>query len=243
MHLRKDLDADPVDWRECQDPLEASDEARPAEQRGVLTRYGLQKSVQRLLSALRTDLDSFTEVEAFALMTSGYRQARQELARLPGSGAPSPSRPWRFLQIEPVLGPGPGYDDLQKQLRIGSYNAGKVWLLWMPLTVLGIAVLLIAALALLWLWWINQDRTVLTVYSLGVFLGGLALAVIAPHLVRLIRYKKTFRDVGLRSLFAAGMALVFKVHLMLLDPLFLRLGRVARLIEQRDKGRVNAKQA
>ena len=30
LHLRKDLDADPVDWRECQDPHEASDEARPA---------------------------------------------------------------------------------------------------------------------------------------------------------------------------------------------------------------------
>jgi len=28
LHLKKDLDADPVDWRECQDPSDASEEAR-----------------------------------------------------------------------------------------------------------------------------------------------------------------------------------------------------------------------
>jgi predicted acylesterase/phospholipase RssA len=39
LHLNKDLDADPVDWRERQDPHEASDEARPADRRGVETRY------------------------------------------------------------------------------------------------------------------------------------------------------------------------------------------------------------
>src|SRR5262249_8921134 len=42
LHMRKDLDADPLDWRECQDPFEASDEARPAARRGVLTSYGMQ---------------------------------------------------------------------------------------------------------------------------------------------------------------------------------------------------------
>src|SRR5262249_49222976 len=112
LHLRKDLDAEPLDWRECQDPFEASDEARPAARRGILTSYGLRKDIQRLLSAIRTDLDSFTEVEAFALMTSGYRQTDAEMSKLPGAGAaPRTEEPWRFLRIMKLLEPGRGFDD------------------------------------------------------------------------------------------------------------------------------------
>ena len=39
MHLKRDLDSVPVDWVDCQDPHEASDDARPASRRGVLTGY------------------------------------------------------------------------------------------------------------------------------------------------------------------------------------------------------------
>jgi predicted acylesterase/phospholipase RssA len=234
LHLRKDLDADPVDWRECQDPHEASDEAQPAAQRGVLTRYGLQKRVQRLLSAIRTDLDSFTEVESFGLMTSGYRQAQMDLRQLKTfQSATSTPVPWRFLQIEPLLSPGPGFDDLTEQLHVGRLSAGKVWLLWSPLTITGVILALLLAFGLYRLWDINQDRSLLTVYTLGVSIAVLALGTALPHLVRIIRYQQTFRDIWLRSLLAAVLAFGFKVHLMMFDPLFLRLGRVSRLRAKR----------
>ena len=234
LHLKKDLDADPVDWRECQDPHDASDVARPVEARGVLTRYGLQKSVQRLISAIRTDLDSFTEVEASALMTSGYRQAEfgcQTLKEFPVAVAPKDG--WGFLRIEPALQPGPGYDDLTKQLRIGSLTPGKVWILWPPLTVLGIVIVLAALAGLFRTWQVYYDVKLLSVGSLGVLLFVLAASTVAPHLVRLIRWKTTFRDVGLRSLAAAVGAIGFKVHLALFDPIFLRLGKLPRLLARR----------
>jgi predicted acylesterase/phospholipase RssA len=234
LHLKKDLDADPVDWRECQDPYDASDEARPVELRGVLTRYGLQKSVQRLISALRTDLDSFTEVEAAALMTSGYRQAEfgcKTLKEFPS--ATPPKDPWKFLRIEPALQPGPGFDDLAKQLRVGSYTPGKVWMLSPALSVVGVVIALGALLGLALAWWRFYDFKLLTVGSLGVFLIFLAASTVVPHLVRLIRWKKTFRDVGLRSLFATVGAIGFRVHLALFDPIFLRLGTLSRLLAKR----------
>ncbi len=234
LHLKKDLDADPVDWRECQDPHDASDAARPAERRGVLTRYGTQKSVQRLISAIRTDLDSFTEVEAFALMTSGYRQARFEFRNLTGFPPAVPAQGgWRFRQIEPVLDPGPGFDELTRQLRIGSFTPGKVWLLWPPLTIAG-AVGVLAGLYLLFrTWQIYHDVKLVTVGSLGVFLAVLGATMVVPHLVRLIRWRSTFRDVGLRSLAAAVAAVGFKVHLAVFDPIFLELGRLSRLLNKR----------
>jgi predicted acylesterase/phospholipase RssA len=234
LHLKKDLDADPVDWRECQDPHDASDAARPAARRGVLTRYGIQKSVQRLLSGIRTDLDSFTEVEAWALMTSGYRQAQQGSERLEGfPEAVPPPDGWRFLDIEPVLHPGPGFDDLTKQLRIGGLTPGKVWMLSPALTVVGILLALAGVVGLGWLAWTYRHVSLVTVRGLSIVLIALALMAVVPHLVRIVRYGRTFSDFGLRCLLAAVLAVGFKIHLRLFDPIFLRRGRAARLLALR----------
>ena len=234
LHLQKDLDADPVDWRECQDPQDASDEARPAARRGVLTRYGIQKSVQALLSGIRTDLDSFTEVEAFALMTSGYFQARQASAQLEDlPDAVPPRQRWRFLDIEPALHPGPGFDDLTKQLQVGGLTPGKVWKLSPLLSVVGIAIVLAGLACLGWLAWKYWDVSLLTVKSLVTFLVVLAATAIAPHIVRIVRYGHTFRDWGLRCLLAAALAVGFKFHLAVFDPIFLKRGKAARLLALR----------
>jgi predicted acylesterase/phospholipase RssA len=230
LHMRKDLDAETLDWRECQDPFEASDEARPAARRGPLTSYKLSKDIQRLLSAIRTDLDSFTEVEAFALMTSAYRQTVAEISKLPGLAPVTTTAepPWRFLEIEPLLSPGQGYDDLTKHLRVGRLTAGKVWLLDPALTIIGALILAVALGALAWSWWAYQAITLLTVGSLGVLAGTLVLCAIFPHIMRLARYRKTVRDAGLRGLLGVALALGFKFHLRFLDRHFLKLGKLCR---------------
>ena len=234
LHLQKDLDADPVDWRECQDPHDASDEARPASRRGVLTRYGIQKSVQSLLSGIRTDLDSFTEVEAFALMTSGYFQATQgaeQLEDLPPAVTPAPR--WRFLDIEPVLHPGPGFDDLNEQLRVGGLTPGKVWLLSPILKAVGVLIAVVGLFGLGWLAWKYWTVSLVTVKSLVTFLAVLVATAIAPHIVRIVRYGHTFRDWGLRCVLAAVLAVGFKIHLAVFDPIFLKRGKAARLLAMR----------
>jgi predicted acylesterase/phospholipase RssA len=231
LHMRKDLDAEALDWRECQDPFEASDEARPAARRGIETSYGLSKEIQRLLSAIRTDLDSFTEIEAFALMTSGYQQTDAAMDKVPGATTVTcvePEEPWRFLRIKPLLSPDKGYDDLMKHLRIGRLIGGKVWLLDPLLMIVG-AVILVAALGgLAWLWWTYQTITLLTIGSLGLLAVILLLGAISPHIMRLIRYKKTFRDIGLRGLLGVALALAFKFHRRVFDRRFLKLGSLSR---------------
>jgi predicted acylesterase/phospholipase RssA len=235
LHLKKDLDADPVDWRECQDPHDASDEARPAARRGVLTRYGIQKSVQRLLAGIRTDLDSFTEVEAWALMTSGYRQARAASEQLEGfPEAVPPPDGWRFLDVEPVMHPGRGFDDLTEQLRVGGLVPGKVWMLSPFLRAAGIVIAAGGAVGLAWLAWTYRSASLVTVKGLVTFLGLLAITAMFPYLVRVVRYRQTVRDFGLRCLLAAVLAVGFKVHLHFFDPLFLKRGRAARLLAIRE---------
>jgi hypothetical protein len=74
IHLKQDLDVVPIDWIGCEEPPEASTQVHEA-----LTEYGVRKEIQELLAGVRTDLDSFSDVEAFALMTSGYRMTSHYL--------------------------------------------------------------------------------------------------------------------------------------------------------------------
>ena len=55
----------PVDWVDCPDPS-------PPDPHTLLTTYGIRKDIQSALAAIRTDLDGFSDVEADALMLSGY---------------------------------------------------------------------------------------------------------------------------------------------------------------------------
>lgn len=235
LHLRKDLDADPENWRECQEPQEASDEARPAERRGPCTTYLLQKEVQRLLSAIRTDLDSFTEVEAFSLMTSGYLQAKSGFGQL--TGFPTelpPEKGWRFLKIAPMLeDPGPGYDDLVRQLEVASQVAGKVWRLVLPLKLVGGAAALAALFYLIRLWHSHRSVQLLTVGTLGTFLLVLAATWAVPHIIRLVRFRQTFQEIGLRGALATVLAIGFKTHVWFFDWIFLRRGELERLLKLR----------
>src|SRR5207248_1208802 len=80
LHLRKDLDGSPIDWVQSQEPIDP-DDPRTWSTSSTTTSYGIAKSYQTLLAAMRTDLDSFTEVEAGALMLSGYRMASHEFER------------------------------------------------------------------------------------------------------------------------------------------------------------------
>ncbi len=131
VHLKGDLEVDPVDWIDCQDPYNASDDVRPAARRGPLTRYGIAKDVQTLLSALRTDLDSFSEAEAYALMTSAYRMTEYEFKAgkcVEEFFQPEQSEPWKFLEIEDFMRrSGPGNKYLKRLLVAGNGLAFKVF--------------------------------------------------------------------------------------------------------------------
>jgi predicted acylesterase/phospholipase RssA len=95
VHLKKDLDAQPVDWIDCEDPS-------TPEPKSVLTTYGIRKDVQAALASIRTDLDAFSTVEADALMLSGYRMMQEEYSTCIRGFPPAPPglAPWPFLAVD-----------------------------------------------------------------------------------------------------------------------------------------------
>lgn len=75
-----------------------------------------------------------------------------------------------------------------------------------------------------------------TLEGLGISLVVLGATLAAPHVLRLIRFRQTFRDIGLRSLLSAALAIGFTLHLHVFDRMFLRLGRLERLLKMREGG-------
>jgi hypothetical protein len=164
VHLKGDLTVDPVDWIDCLDPYDPREDVQPAWRHDKYTRYGIAKDVQQLLSAVRTDLDSFSEAEAYALMTSGYRmtefQIKQEKC-VDGFSEPTQSEPWKFLEIEEFMrGSGKGNKYLKKLLSTGSSGAFKVWEIDPVLKNVSLAALALIAFAIIALVYIYRNATV-----------------------------------------------------------------------------------
>ena len=236
IHLKMDLDADPVDWVGCDEPHQASEDARPPERRGPLARYGIRKTVQRLLAGIRTDLDSFNDAEAYALMLSGYRMTEFQFDRSI-KGFPEVLRfqgdpPWRFLEVEPILEKA-GEDDLiLKILRAGNELAFKVWNLWTPLKIARVILALAALTGLVWAFfeWRGASLLTVTVEQIGVFvIGAVVTAVFGKRVMRIVRFRETITKILIGIGMSALGFLFARLHLHVFDKIYLWLGRLERL--------------
>lgn len=241
MHLRKGLSAEAVPW--------IGRDGRPAEapkterQPGVTSEsFGVAPEVQNLLSHIRTDLDSFTEVEAFSLMLDGYQMSRAELHAAGGVQELIPKTAtvdaprWRFLAMASWMAhPNPPY---LRQLRVAGQQLFKVFRLNRPLTVV---TLLVALGLLLFLWELARDE-IHGVLSLSVTVRQLLAAAVVlalgfvPRLSRMFETLRFLRSptefvvrLASRALLPVVGSLFVWVHLWIFDALFLRQGRLERL--------------
>lgn len=176
IHLKKDLQVCPEDWIGCRD------ETPDDEKEEWPTPYKVDPKIQRLLAKIRTDLDSFSDVEAFALMASGYLMSKQQLTALQeihdkdgesgkwgGYDVDAPEQEWDFSELIPLMEvqekPGPAREDLEKQLEAGSSRLFKVWKLD---DTLQMASWILAAIAALVLVIVIKNNWEATVFSLTV---------------------------------------------------------------------------
>lgn len=246
IHLKQDLASSEIDWAGCTDPSEAPQDKRPTE-------YGIDPDLQRSLARIRTDLDSFTEVEAYALMLSGYQMAHrqfEELAREESCGAAAGSwrgfaagapgfAEWPFLGLREVMARAPGQrdeqrEDLGRQLDAGASLFFKMWKLSKPLRVATWVALAVAGLAAAGWLTENWDRTA---FAGGFRIGTLVLTVGLPLLAlavpaiawiqRLRRLPRILFDIGL--LFAGWVMLA--LYRGIFDRWFLCRGSLERLLK------------
>lgn len=235
IHLRSDLDPDPEDWANCQDPWEARDDARPPERRGPVTRYGVLRKVQDRLSSLRTDLDSFSDKEAMSLMLSGYRLAEKAfadgIADLPK--ARLVDRDWDFKDLDALM-MDPEADTAARQgfmrlLDIGRHRGFKIWRVERVLKVIAIAAGAVGLLLVVFLAFSEHSFTLLSSRSVALMIVTFLVTVlVGKWAARVLNYESTAWKaiIGVIATFVgtAGSWL----HLKFIDPIFLRRGEVAR---------------
>jgi hypothetical protein len=180
--------------------------------------YGVSREVQRLLAGVRTDLDSFSEVEAYSLSLLGYLMTsveQQEDVRATYEWDPD-AADLEALRRE-LRDPGAAY---LLQLKVAARRFGKAAALSRPMRALELAgalVLVVAAGFLVGLLW--------GVATEDVPAWSLLVAVGAPVLLVGLYLKQKFK---LRALYAVADAIYTWFVPVLVAPL-LWLGSVATL--------------
>ncbi|MFQ6023906.1 MAG: tetratricopeptide repeat-containing protein [Acidiferrobacterales bacterium] len=246
IHLKKDLQTLPIDWIDCQDPTV------PPAQSACTTRYGVDKELQRKLAAIRTDLDSFSEVEAYSLMLSGYLMTHYEFKELnkqhkrdgePGTWGgfdiDAPQGDWPFLQLKSLIRQPPDSSDarradLAKQLEVGSSLFFKIWKLSPMLRRVSWAGGIASLFLLIWFVYAYWD----TAFSFRpVSVGGVAMflallvAGIAFPLLKWLTPQEAVRGYLGKAVVAVTGFILTNVHLLVFDPMFLRRGKLERLLK------------
>jgi predicted acylesterase/phospholipase RssA len=234
MHLRKGLPA------EVFSPLGASGQPiEPTDNLGTIG-YGVDDGVKDRLSRVRTDLDSFTEVEAWSLARYGYVMTTAEIAGVAGiqelaRGDPL-SNAWLF-DADPRLAqrmatPTATY---LKHLKVAKSRFFKLF--WLDRAALvGAAVVALLLLGLVG-WGIYAGRgafahKIPVWVAIAAAAGGLVLA--ALYMTRApVRAVRALADVVFTVVFPILLAPILFVAswiMLLLNPLFLRAGRLERAV-------------
>lgn len=239
LHLKKGLEIEEKPWI---DQRSSPAQANIAQYKRTVQPedFGVATPVQALISGIRTDLDSFTEIEAYSLMLDGYQMSEGEFQTIKGirgmTSRVDRTPRWRFLSIAPLMiEPTPEY---KRHLDVASQQFFKPFRLSRPLAIISscIGIGILAAV-----WALSKD-VIISLLSRSVTVSKLMYAVIVILLGFVPRLSRTFRVLRflqaptrfivrlvVQSLLPALGALFVNVHLWVFNPLFLRLGRMDRV--------------
>jgi predicted acylesterase/phospholipase RssA len=201
-----------------------------ASEDGAPTPYGISTSVQRRLSAVRTDLDVFNDAEAFSLMVSGYRMARQQFpVQLEHVQASALSEGgWAFLRFEDAVMAARPSPRLLAALDLSAQRLFKAWRAVPLLRSVGriaLGVGALAALGLLIACW-RSDRVIPVSAIAWAVISGIG-AVLAERFLR-VKVPNWKKELAFVALALSGSALA-RIHARWLDPAYLRAGRLDRM--------------
>jgi predicted acylesterase/phospholipase RssA len=238
MHLRKDLGIRKIPWIN-QNGKPVEDDEPPILPK-TQEHFGVAPKVQELLANVRTDLDAFTEVEAYSLMLDGYRMSAPELnafRNVNGFGAAQaqPNGGWNFLAIASKIDAPTPSPDYLKQLKVSGLRFGKAMMLIPALSAL-IMSLILFLLVILWPY-------LKLLLEIRIPLSAIAVLIVVVAVYQyLMKWEKMFEflkpvrlavDAVKRIVLNVAPALLLMpfiwIHLGLINPLYLWRGRIDNL--------------
>ncbi len=231
LHLKKDLEIDPKDWIDCKEPHDMLNTTRPVNGSNSDTSYGIPKGIQEKIAGIRTDLDSFSDKEAFALMTSGYRMAELEFERHFETLSTDSDDPpnWPFLKVEDSFKDPEESIKMLELLKVAGNTALKIWLLSKPLKIIGVIISLAAVTAFIVASYIWPSIPLVTLGMIGTtvffFIIGL---LVGKTILQIVNFRETLTQIAI----GIGMSIlgwaVARLHLHVFDKWFLRFGKMEK---------------
>jgi len=230
LHLKRGLEVEARDWVDCGNPKELSP-ADLLQSHAALTDYRVIKRVQRLLAGVRTDLDSFSDLEAYALMTSGCNMVRATIDDAISGFAVDP-RPhdWHFLHLADAMkDERRSKVELEGPLAVGALGMFRMFSLSPWLRALRAAALvgIVGLLGYALVMWRSMPVSTLqglfaavALLLMTLLLGRIGLGVVT----RLVRYRKTLHQVLLGGALASVGWVFLGLHLKWFDRWFIDRG-------------------
>lgn len=231
IHLKKGLESTPVDWMECPDRTVRQTPA-------VMTNYNVRRDIQTLLARVRTDLDSFSNCEADALMLSGYLMTSTDFdICLPDFPVQRGfAHAWRFRDISSIAS-NPATTTQTEELRQALSIAAHIWLKPLEASPVMKAITtgwIVVLAGLLVYFCLSVARlpvaqTPLGSVWIGQGIGIIAAAVVALLLLRIflnkvVRYRNSYGQV-IVSLFMCLVGwILLRAHLYVAEGFYLRFG-------------------
>ncbi|MFZ2405357.1 MAG: pYEATS domain-containing protein [Methylobacter sp.] len=243
VHTKKELESATLDCINCTNPQS------PSPLPDHLTSYDVARDLQEKIAAIRTDLDAFSEVEAYALMASGYLMTKREFNLLqeqhqkagnPGTWGgydiDAPCGDWPFSPLEPLLGSKPGANkqraNFEKQLKVASKTFFKTCNL-IPFLKLMVFVLVTVIFLdinnMLTNLWSEFGHNLLSV--VGIFIIIIIVAIFLFQLAfKWMFPQEEGRNLVIKVAISILGYILSKAYLGIFDSLFLARGKLKRLL-------------
>jgi predicted acylesterase/phospholipase RssA len=234
VHLKNGINAPAVNWKYCTDPPRRISYAEDT----PLVPYGVRREVQQRISEIRTDLDAFHDLEAYALMHNGYVQAHYEMEKDAGPRNDNTDKKldWQFLSVHEYVTDPAKADEIKDKLALSSKVFFKVYHHFMTRWVKIISLCLLLAAGAAFAWYLynefqkpgvadadfysisNKAVLVAVVLAIGGMLTKWISIIFNPRSV----VRKWVMKIGVAFL---GWVL-FNIYLLLFNPIYLALGKL-----------------
>ena len=184
--------------------------------------------MQSTLSEIRTDLDSFSDIEAYALMYSAYMQTRHEL--LKSKDAVADIGNWNFLNVKDSLTIPAQAEKAKKNLKAGSQIAFKAVAVSFPAKLIIAVIVLLFLAPIGWAVYANWNEKVIEIdYTVKAIVGVAALSVFGyffKTFAKFINPKSVIEKYARLVFLMITGFIVSNMYLWIFNPLYNRAGKV-----------------
>jgi predicted acylesterase/phospholipase RssA len=227
VHLKNGLAQLPVSWINCTDVNRSIIYDKEIEDENALLKFGLMKKIQKGLSEVRTDLDSFNDLEGYALMYSGYQQMMHE-----SSSVNIKTENWNFLKVAESCTIPAKEKQLVNQLKVSSFVPFKIVRISKGLSysVLGIGgLLLLFLLGYLIMNWNNPtpwQQIDITYNFIGLALIVFLVGFLSKFLAKVINIESVVKKKAVLFLLITFGWMFSRIYIAIFNPWYNRMGRV-----------------